>query len=180
MSLSASYPGKAIDSELLNVLARGDRRAMAQCYLYYQRPLTRFLWRVTQRRESIDEIVNDTFMVWRKAQGFWWESQVSRWMFGIAHRTALTSICKNRREGARSTGESYEGTVDPVLDTETRDWLASGRNRLPVEQRLALEMACHMGASPAEGSYGCRLTLPFIRLLEQGSRGMPVQCRTTI
>lgn len=124
---------------------------MRQLYLEYQRPLTRFLWRFTQRHESIEEIINDTFMVvWRKAQGFRWESQVSSWIFGIAHRTALKSIYKNRREGARSVGESYEQTVNPYLETETRDWLASGLNCLPVEQRLALELAWHMGHSLTE------------------------------
>jgi RNA polymerase sigma-70 factor (ECF subfamily) len=151
MSLSARDPGRATDSELLNAIARGDRRAMQRLYLEYQKPLTRFLWRFTQRQESIDEIVNDTFMViWRKAQDFRWESQVSSWIFGIAHRTALNSIRKDRRDGARSAGKSYEETVDPVLETETRDWLASGLNRLPVEQRLALELACHMGHSLTE------------------------------
>jgi RNA polymerase sigma-70 factor, ECF subfamily len=151
MSLSASNPGSATDSELLNAIARGDRHAMQRLYLGYQGPLTRFLWRFTQRRECIEEIVNDTFMVvWRDAQGFRWESQVSTWIFGIAHRTALKSIRKTRREGARSVGESCEETVDPRLETETRNWLASGLNSLPVEQRLALELACHMGHSLTE------------------------------
>jgi RNA polymerase sigma-70 factor (ECF subfamily) len=151
MSLSASNPGSATDSELLNAIARGDRHAMQRLYLGYQGPLTRFLWRFTQRRECIEEIVKDTFMVvWRDAQGFRWESQVSTWIFGIAHRTALKSIRKTRREGATSVGESYEETVDPRLETETRNWLASGLNSLPVEQRLALELACHMGHSLTE------------------------------
>jgi RNA polymerase sigma-70 factor (ECF subfamily) len=151
MSLSASDPGRATDGELLNAIGRGDRRAMQRLYLAYQAPLTRFLWRFTQRRECIEEIVNDTFMVvWRDAQRFRWESQVSTWIFGIAHRTALKSIRKARREGARTLGKSYEGTVDPRLETETRNWLASGLNRLPVEQRLALELACHMGHSLTE------------------------------
>jgi RNA polymerase sigma-70 factor (ECF subfamily) len=151
MSLSTSDPGRATDSELLNSIARGDRRALQRLYLEYQRPLTRFLWRFTQRQESIEEIVNDTFMViWRKAQSFRWESQVSSWIFGIAHRTALKSICKSRREGARSVGGGYEETVDPVLEVETRDWLASGLNRLPIEQRLVLELACYMGHSLME------------------------------
>jgi RNA polymerase sigma-70 factor (ECF subfamily) len=149
--LSASNPGRATDSELLNAIARGDRRAMQRLYLKYQRPLTRFLSRFAQRQESIEEIVNDTFMVvWRKAQDFRWESQVSSWIFGIAHRTALKSIRKSRRESARSVGKAYEETVNPVLETETRDWLVSGLSRLPIEQRLTLELACHMGHSLTE------------------------------
>jgi RNA polymerase sigma-70 factor (ECF subfamily) len=151
MSLSASDPDRATDSELLNAIARGDRRAMQRLYLEYQRPLTRFLWRFTQRQETIEEIVNDTFMVvWRKAREFRWESRVSSWIFGIAHRKALKSIHKHRREAAGRVGKGYEETVNPVLETETRDWLASGLSLLPVEQRLALELACHMGHSLKE------------------------------
>lgn len=148
MSLSAKHPVRTIDSELLHAAAQGDRRAFHRLYLEYQRPLNRFLWRFTHRQESIDEIVNDTFLVvWRKAQGFRWESQVSSWIFGIARRTALKSVCKNRREDARSVGEDCEETVDPTMEAETRDWLASGLDRLPVEQRLTLELAWHMGHS---------------------------------
>jgi DNA-directed RNA polymerase specialized sigma24 family protein len=63
MSLSASDPGRATDSELSNAADRGGRRAMQRLYLEYQRPLTRFLSRFAQRKDSIEQIVNDAFMV---------------------------------------------------------------------------------------------------------------------
>ena len=148
-------PVKEYDSTLLAAVAAGDRRALEQLYLSYHRRLARFLSRFTSRYENVEEIINDTFMVvWRKAQGFRWESQVSSWIFGIAHRTALKLICKNRRREdlgeSYCIGESQVETVDPILQTETRDWLASGLNRLPIEQRLTLELAFHMGHSLTE------------------------------
>lgn len=36
---------------------------MQRLYLEYQRPLTRFLSRFAQRKDSIEQIVNDAFMV---------------------------------------------------------------------------------------------------------------------
>jgi hypothetical protein len=62
-----SVPAKEIsgesDSELLSAIAAGDRRALKVLYLGYQQRLARFLLRITQCRENIEEIINDTFMV---------------------------------------------------------------------------------------------------------------------
>ena len=140
------------DSELLSAIAAGDRRALEVLYLGYQPRVARFLLRFTECRENIEEIINDTFMVvWRSADDFRWESQVSSWIFGIAHRTALKSIRRQQNHSAgRSLEECPEQTVDPVLETEIQDWVTHGLNRLPDEQRLALELACHMGHSSME------------------------------
>jgi RNA polymerase sigma-70 factor, ECF subfamily len=43
-----------------------------------------------------------------------------------------------------------EQTIDPTFETETRDWLQHGMNQLPMEQRLTLELAYHMGHSLEE------------------------------
>jgi len=140
------------DSELLIAIAAGNCRALKELYLGYQGRLAGFLSRFTQRHENIEEIINDTFMVvWCNAIDFRFASQVSSWIFGIAYRTALKSMRRQQRHsGARSLEECPEQTVDPVLETEIQDWVTHGLNRLPDEQRLALELACHMGHSPTE------------------------------
>ncbi|HZZ15821.1 MAG TPA: RNA polymerase sigma factor [Candidatus Sulfotelmatobacter sp.] len=150
--MSAKDSSKESDSELLIAIVAGNRRALEQLYLGYQRRLARFLWRFTQRHENIEEIINDTFMVvWRNANDFRCASQVSSWIFGIAYRTALKSIRRQKNHsGARSLDESREQSIDPVLETEVQDWVMHGLNRLPDEQRLALELACHMGHSLME------------------------------
>jgi RNA polymerase sigma-70 factor, ECF subfamily len=43
-----------------------------------------------------------------------------------------------------------EQTTDPTLETEVQDWLKQGLSQLPVEQRLTLELAYHMGHSLEE------------------------------
>jgi RNA polymerase sigma-70 factor (ECF subfamily) len=151
MSVPARESRRESDSELLTAVAAGNRRALEDLYFGYQRPLARFLSRFTQCRENIEEIINDTFMVvWRNADAFRWESQVSSWIFGIAHRTALKSIRRQKsHSGARSLDERVQ-TVDPVQEVELRDWLMHGLNRLPDEQRLTLELAYRMGYSLLE------------------------------
>ena len=149
--LSKSSP-KERDSALLAAVAAGDRRALEELYLGYHRRLARFLSRFTSRYENIEEIINDTFMVvWQNAGDFRNASQVSTWVIGIAYRTALKSIRRQKNHaGAGSLDEYTEQSVDPTIAAEIHDWLQHGLSRLPVEQRLTLELAYQMGHSVEE------------------------------
>jgi RNA polymerase sigma-70 factor, ECF subfamily len=152
MTLPAKNSPKERDGALLVAIAAGDRRALEELYLSYHRRLARFLSRFTPRYENVEEIINDTFMVvWQSAKDFRNASQVSTWIIGIAYRTALKSFRRQKNHvGARSLEDYPEQTVDPTVDAEVHDWLQHGLNRLPVEQRLTLELAYHMGHSLEE------------------------------
>jgi RNA polymerase sigma-70 factor (ECF subfamily) len=43
-----------------------------------------------------------------------------------------------------------EQSIDPGAQIEVQDWLTQGLNRLPLDQRLTLELAYHMGHSLEE------------------------------
>jgi RNA polymerase sigma-70 factor, ECF subfamily len=152
MMLLARNSPQATDRDLLTAVAGGDRRALEQLYLAYHRRLARFLVRFTPLYENVEEIINDTFMaVWRSAKDFRDASQVSTWIIGIAYRTALKSIRRQKNHtGAVNLDDCPEQSFDPTFDTETRDWLKHGLNQLPGEQRLTLELAYHMGHSLEE------------------------------
>ena len=152
MVLSVKTSPKETDGELLTAIGTGDRRALEELYLGYHRRLARFLSRFTPRYENVEEIINDTFLVvWQKAKDFRRASLVSTWIFGIAYRTALKSLRRQKNHSAvRSLDEFPEQTVDPVLETEVKDWLSQGLGQLPAEQRLTLELAYHMGYSLEE------------------------------
>jgi RNA polymerase sigma-70 factor (ECF subfamily) len=136
----------------LAAVAAGSRLALEQLYHDYHRKLARFLSRFTSRYENVEEIINDTFMVvWQNASDFRNDSQVSTWIFGIAYRTALKSLRRQKNHAAAlSLDESPEQIVDPEGDTEVQDWVACGLNRLTTEQRLTLELAYRMGHSLEE------------------------------
>jgi RNA polymerase sigma-70 factor, ECF subfamily len=152
MLVPAKNSPKERDSALLVAISTGDRRALEELYLSYHRRLARFLSRFTSRYENVEEIINDTFMVvWQSAKDFRNASQVSTWIIGIAYRTALKSFRRQKNHtGALSLDDYPEQTVDPTGDTEVSDWLKHGLSRLPVEQRLTLELAYHMGHSLEE------------------------------
>lgn len=143
---------KDLDSSLLAAVAAGDRRALEELYLSYHRRLARFLSRFTRRYENVEEIINDTFMVvWQNANEFRSASQVSTWIIGIAYRTALKSFRRQKNHaGASSLDACPEQSIDPTIETEIHDWLQQGLSRLPIEQRLTMELAYHMGHSLEE------------------------------
>jgi RNA polymerase sigma-70 factor, ECF subfamily len=140
------------DNDLLAAIASSNSRALEALYLKYHRRLARFVSRVTPRYENIEEIINDTFMtVWESAADFRQASQVSTWIFGIAYRTALNSLRRQKNHtDMRNLDDYTEQTIDPVQATEDLDWLTQGLDRLPLEQRLALELTYRMGYSVEE------------------------------
>jgi RNA polymerase sigma-70 factor (ECF subfamily) len=152
MTVTAKISTREHDNDLLISVAAGNRRALEELYLSYHRRLARFLSRFTPRYENVEEIINDTFMVvWQSAKDFRYASQVSTWIIGIAYRTALKSLRRQKNHAAaRSLDEYPEQTIDPTFETEVQDWLKHGLDRLPVEQRLTLELAYHMGHSLEE------------------------------
>ena len=152
MTVLAKNSSKERDSELLAAISVGSRQALEELYLGYHRRLARFLLRFTPRYENVEEIINDTFMVvWQNAKNFRNASQVSTWIIGIAYRTALKSLRRQKNHAAARSLDDYpEQTVDPTLEAEVKDWLRRGLNQLPVEQRLTLELAYHMGHSLEE------------------------------
>jgi RNA polymerase sigma-70 factor (ECF subfamily) len=107
------------------------------------------LSRFTSSYENVEEIINDTFLVvWQTAKDFRFASQVSTWIISIAFRTLTKSLRGQKNQiDVQSWGERTEQAVDPTMDAEVQDWLTQGLSQLPVEQRVTLELAFHMGHS---------------------------------
>jgi RNA polymerase sigma-70 factor (ECF subfamily) len=152
MTPLALHSPREHDSALLAQVAAGDRRALEELYLSYHRRLARFLSRLTPRYENVEEIINDTFMVvWQHAKDFRHASQVSTWIIGIAYRTALKSLRRQKNFMYPQGFDALpEQSTDPTGETEVQDWLAHGLRQLPLEQRLTLELAYHLGHSLEE------------------------------
>jgi RNA polymerase sigma-70 factor (ECF subfamily) len=140
------------DVELLQAIALADRHALEELYLSYHRRLTRFLSRLTPRYEIVEEVINDTFMVvWQHAKEFRGASQVSTWIIGITYRIAMKALRGNDvLLNAQRLDLVPEQMTHPVDDTELQDWMAWGLNQLPMEQRITMELAYHMGHSIEE------------------------------
>jgi RNA polymerase sigma-70 factor (ECF subfamily) len=153
---SQKHPVRDEDHEkgLLERIAAGDRRAFEELYLGYHRRLTRFLMRLVPRYEMAEEVLNDTFwVVWLKAGEFRGASRVSTWIMGIAYRRMLKTLRSELATSRRSNIDDMPNL--PALDepnrvTEIHDWVTRGLTQLPLEQRLAIELAYFLGHSCEE------------------------------
>jgi RNA polymerase sigma-70 factor (ECF subfamily) len=144
----------ASERELLERIARSkDQAAFRTLYGNYYQRLSRLLARMSVRREDIEEVINDTFwVVWTKAAEFRGASQLSTWIIGIAYRRALNALRRAKLrpvadepfdEDSISVGSSEE-------DETNQQWLSQGLEKLPVEQRMALELTYTLGHSCEE------------------------------
>jgi RNA polymerase sigma-70 factor (ECF subfamily) len=144
----------ASERELLERIAKSqDQAAFRTLYGNYYQRLSRLLSRMSVRREDIEEVINDTFwVVWTKAADFRGASQLSTWIIGIAYRRALNAL---RRAKIRPVSdEPFDEDSISVASTDDAEtdgqWLAQGLTRLPVEQRMALELTYTLGHSCEE------------------------------
>src|ERR1044072_1939814 len=138
------------DADLLARVAARDIAAMRTLHDRYAARLRRFLSRLISRAEIRDEVVNDTFMVvWTNAHQFRGEAQVSTWILGIAHRRGLRRLVAESRaqQMMRTAAEAFVEFVDGADAAQTQHWLSQSLAALPVNQRVALEVAHLVGLS---------------------------------
>jgi RNA polymerase sigma-70 factor (ECF subfamily) len=142
------------DRELLRRISQGDRDAFRELYLAYHRRLARFLTRLTRRREDAEEVISETlWIVWQRAGDFRDASRVSTWIMGIAYRRVLKVIRRaatHERAMLLEAIDSEPWASDSSQSLADRQLLERGLARLPLEQRLALELTYYMDCSCEE------------------------------
>jgi RNA polymerase sigma-70 factor (ECF subfamily) len=134
---------------LVGRVAVGDRSALEILYHRYYFRLTGFLWRAIGHRESIEEIIDDTFTwVWISAGHFREAEVVSTWVFRIAYRKALEYMSQQMSPtawyGTRRPPKQFIATQN---DRRFGDRLAQALKAMPYEQRLTLLLAYQVGFS---------------------------------
>jgi RNA polymerase sigma-70 factor, ECF subfamily len=141
----------ARECALLRRIAARDGAAMKELYLLYHRRLARFLMRLTTRYDLAEEIINDTFwVVWQRAGDFRGASRVSTWILGIAYRRGLKTLRYAGPAPADTEVEAEPAADEPAKQEELNEWLEVALQRLPLEQRTAIELAYQLGHSCEE------------------------------
>jgi RNA polymerase sigma-70 factor, ECF subfamily len=138
--------------DLLRAIQARDRSALEKLYLGYRKRLALFLRRFIYCPDTVEEVINDSFMaVWTRAGDFRAESQVSTWIFGIAYRIAMKAL-RRRSRAYRLTEDADlpEHAIYPTVDAELRDWIEVGLKSLPVDQSLTIRLAYQYGFSVDE------------------------------
>jgi RNA polymerase sigma factor (sigma-70 family) len=140
---------EAIERRLLERIAAGDRAAFETLYRGYFPRLTRFLRRMLQRPDLVEEALDDAMLaVWRMAGGFNGQSKVSTWIFAIAYRRALKSRAQFDdpvewdEEPVDEMGRRPE---DVLLHRELGALLQQALQTISPEQRAVVELTYYHG-----------------------------------
>ena len=143
------------DLELVARIACNDLKAFKKLYERYHRKLTAFLMRIVKRRDAVDELLNDTFLViWQKANSYLGKSRVSTWIFGIAYNKAIKYYEKQSKLLEREevlTGDPEDPKLNSELETmERQDKIFYAMNKLSNAQRAVVILTFYHGYSYTE------------------------------
>lgn len=119
MMLTMVSPGTsdAVDARRVARVAAGERAALGELYDVHGRALFAYLCSLLGDSAAAEEALQDTLLAaWRGAARFQGRSRVSTWLFGIAHRQALTRL---RRQRVETVDDALlSGLADPAPGPE--------------------------------------------------------------
>jgi RNA polymerase sigma-70 factor (ECF subfamily) len=138
-------PGPDSDAEIMDRLARSDRRALGELYDRYREPVRRFIVRSTADAEDVDDLVQATFLEAAKtAQRYDGRACCRPWLIGIAAQLLrrrhqkfgrLLAVLSSFGASARSA------SADPQASVHARCDIERALRRLSEPKRVAFLMA---------------------------------------
>jgi RNA polymerase sigma-70 factor (ECF subfamily) len=149
-------PEDAENLKLLQRVAVKDKIAFEKLYTRFYPQLTRYLSRLMRRPEMVEEVVNDTlFVVWDKADQFQGRSKVSTWVTGISYLKGIKALDRLRMQPEQQAetlaeAENIEETQNLINKLGLGDWIASGLDKISVDQRSVIELTYFSGYSYRE------------------------------
>lgn len=157
---AATFDGE--DSSWLRAIARTrDASAHRSLFERYFARVYVFIERRVDDRELARELTSDVFLeVWEQAERFRGDAKVSTWIFGIARFKSLEAVRgqqRFKRSRVVAGGDELLSRVPESRSSATqlgaREALrrvAEAMDRLPRDQREALELAVIEGLEPEE------------------------------
>jgi RNA polymerase sigma-70 factor, ECF subfamily len=117
-TMAPENAGQVSDEALIVAIADGDRRAMQALYSRHNVRVYRFVLRLIKDETAAEDLVSEVFFdVWRQADRFKVQSQVSTWLLGIARHKAISAL--RRRSDEQLDEHVASAIADPADDPET-------------------------------------------------------------
>lgn len=129
-----------------------DTQALERLYVLYVPRLSRFLRRLTQSPENIEEVCNDVmWAVWQQAGSFGGRSKVSTWIFSIAYRICIKVLKKStwRPEIGGDVFEKLSETWadESHVDDDVQDLVSKALPELSPKHRMVIELSYFLDLS---------------------------------
>lgn len=166
---SAAMPSREVnalpDAELVKLAQAGDTRGFDELVRRYQDKVYRLCFKILRQEDDAAEALQDAFLsAFRGLKNFKAESTFSTWLYRIATNASLMKYRKRRDghislEQSQSSNENSETMQIPdwsqqppkdLLDSETREMMAEGIQRLPEELRTVFVLRDVQDMSNAE------------------------------
>jgi RNA polymerase sigma-70 factor (ECF subfamily) len=158
----ADKPRDDDDMRLIARVRAKDMAAFEILYRNYHVRLTRFLLRLVNRPQLVEEVLNDTLMVvWEKADSFNGGSKLSTWIFAIAYRKAMKALRKQDDpvdEGVMEERVSLDPSPEDQFGHQRRrGLLLKAMEELSPEHRAVIDFTYfhEMGYREIAGIMGC-------------------------
>jgi RNA polymerase sigma factor (sigma-70 family) len=142
------------DAALTRRLADGDRTALADAFDRFAPTLTRYAWAQAERRQDVEELVQDTFLtLWQKAATIdLATSALLPWLLVVCRNHARNQT----RRLAKGTGDELPSDLPARADAdEARERLRWVRDEIaalaPIDRRIC-ELCLLEGHSYAEAA----------------------------
>ncbi|TMQ49016.1 MAG: sigma-70 family RNA polymerase sigma factor [Candidatus Eisenbacteria bacterium] len=177
LPVSVDY-GVENDEDLVRRAQGGDTRAFDELVRRYRDKVYRLSFKILRHEEDAAEALQDAFLsAYRGIKSFKVESTFSTWLYRIATNASLMKYRK-RREGhvsleqSQNTDENAEMLQIPdwstqplkeLLDSETREVMDEGIQRLPEELRTVFILRDIEDLSNAEVAQILDLTVAAVK-----------------
>jgi len=155
---AASQP--APDSALIAKMTTGDESALSALYDRYSPMLFCMLTRVLIDRQAAEEVLQDVFLqLWRNASRFDANrGSLPTWLMVIGRNRAISRLRGRRdrevleeQEGDfASTFASSQNIEDDAARAQSAKSIKTALDKLPAEQRQAVELAYFEGMTQSE------------------------------
>jgi RNA polymerase sigma-70 factor, ECF subfamily len=183
--------GSGVEARLLQQIAQGDERALADLYDRLSGTLYSLALQILRDRTEAEDVVHDSFLhLWDKAATFdASRGSITAWAITVTRNRAIDRLRRRRRRSeilARADpadfgyDESARGEVDVVVALEDAQVVRQAFAALPEDQRAALQLAYFGGLSQVEiaarisaplGTVKARIRRGLLRLKELLPRG---------
>lgn len=135
------------ESELIQLIADGDRAAFTRLYTRYINNLYRYVYSICKSKEVSEEVVQDIFIkIWVHRDGLSNIKSFNAYLFRSAKNTLLNQIKKSKVEGRvlalvqPDTEESTERSDTKIIYNEYFAIAQAAINLLPEKRRQIVEL----------------------------------------
>lgn len=141
------------DIELVERYLNGDREAIEELVMRYQKQIYAFVYRIINDQEEAKDLTQKIFLkAFNSIGGFRQEASFKTWLYQIAINTSLSQRKQNmKREKETELQEALiggqEGVLSLVIEKERKDYIKKALAGLPERQRLTIILRAYEGLS---------------------------------